>query len=303
MGIHIHEDSIELAPRELDFLVATRAKLYRPSQFRSILRVDRSVPEWANRIELRVIESFAEPVVIKNTSDNLPTPTIDMSSATQPVYQYGLAYQVTRRQILQARQLGQDLESVYSVANQTATETFLDAVAAGVHTTGKPALPGLTSAGTTPIQTLANITAASDPDTVLAYLHSVINAVAENSKENFRADTLAMPLALYHIIVSMRLGTTTDGTVLTALLRESPYVKKVVSWNRLATLGTAGYARRIVAFDSVAAEGPRMVIAKELTDAPPIPKGLGWEVPQDFVTAGVAVDAHETVAYLDVKDP
>lgn len=302
MGITENLDSIELAGRELDFLLATRLKKYRPSRFRSILRVETAVPEWANRVELRVIESFAEPTLIKNTSSELRTPTIDKTSAFQTVYQYGLAYQVTAREVLQARQLGMDLESVYAVANQTATEQFLDAVAAGAQNAGTPAIPGLANAGTTPLQTTAAWTAATDPEDMLDGLHTVINAVATNSKENFAADTLALPLDIYQIAIVKRLGDGTDKTVLTALREQSPYLRRIVSWNRLATLGTAGYAKRIVAFDSLAAEGPRMVIPRELTDAPPIRKGLGWEVPQDFLTAGVIVDANETVAYLDIKD-
>ena len=287
--------TIVLTQRDRDYLQGTRFQRHRPAKFRRLLRIDRNVPDWAERIELRTIDLFASLKPINGLDDALPKPSVGMSQAFVRIYEFACAYDLTDREIQNSRALKTDLSTVRPIANQTAAEQLLERIAStGDATLGLRGIAGMASA---PTPATGPYTVATDPDVILGELHALLFAVTNQSLENFKADTLLLPLATYQLLSTMRLSDGTDETVLTSLAKQAPGVK-VEGWSRLTTAGAGGVTRAI-AFDSQAPEGPRMVIPEELVDHEPVRKSLGWEIAQTLRTAGVVSDADEAVAYLD----
>lgn len=291
--------TLNLTTRDLDYLSATRYNRFRPSKFRSILRVDHSTPPWADRVEVRTIDMYADFKLINGLDDALPKAQIDATSATQVIREFAAAYDVSTRQIERARKFGLDLDATKSLANQTRSEQLLDAIAAvgdaGAGLFGLTTLPGPVAAVAPPV---AVWTVATDPQVILDQMHALRFAVTNASLEGLVADAMALPLPAFQLIATMRLSDGTPETVLTAFQKQAPEIKSIVGWFRLNAAGFGG-ASRMVAFDSAAPEGPRMVIPEELRDHPPVQKSLGYEIAQTVRTAGVIADADESVRYLD----
>jgi hypothetical protein len=281
--------------------MATRVQRFRPNPWRNIIRKEAPAPWCVERIEVQKIDMYADVKPTNMVKGTPPKPSIARAQSHFGVYEFQCAYDVLDVEVERARGMGLDLVSYKAIANQTAVEKKLDEIAAGGETL--LSLPGLANNSTVAASyTVTKVGGAwsdsVDPEDMLADLHNLANAVYENSLENFSADTIVLPLSKYHLIVKTRLGDGTDETVLTAFTKQSPYVRKVVPWNRLATLG-AGNGTRAVAFDSQAAEGPKMIVLKELTDDAPVRQGRGYEINQSFIVGGVMIEHETTLAYMD----
>jgi len=288
---------LTLTASETEFLIATRQRQTRPAKFRSLIRVDRSTPPWAESVAVKQLEAFADFTIVQTMNDQLPKATVDATKASQPVYTFAAGYDVFDLEIERARKTGVDLGSAKALANGIRAEQILDAIAFG--NWANPAINGLNDAGTAPLpsggvwtgQTVAGTT-------ILNELHGLANAVEANSLETASADTIVLSLARFQLLVTTRLGDGTDRTVLEAFKAQNPYIKRILPWNHCATAGANG-EQRAIAFDSLNPLGPVMMIARELTDHDPVRKELGVSIAQSFTTAGVVIEMSETVAYLD----
>lgn len=291
--------SLALTKKELDYLYAQRVERFRPAKFRSTLRIDSSVPGWAERIEIEKIALYAEVLPIARNADTARKPTMDRSSGYLRLFDFGCAYEINYTDLERARQLGIDYQNRATFANQTAAEKRLNAIAfLGF---SNPTIPGLATnaAAISAVVSGSNITASSDPSVDLAICHALVNRVHTTSKELFTGDTLVMPLSTYQIAAVKRLSEGTEETVLGALLKQNPYLRRVLASYELET-ASAGAGKRMIAFDSIAEEGPKMIISRELTDYPPVNKLFGFEVGQQMATAGVLIEADESIAYHDL---
>lgn len=286
-----------LTASETEYLLSTRQKMTRPAKFRSLIRVDRSAPPWAESIAVKQLDSFADFIVVQSMGDNLPKATVDATKASQPFYTFAAGYDVFDLEIERARKTGVEIASAKSLANAVRSEQILDAIAFGDW--ANPAINGLNDAGTPPLPSGGAWTGQGvSGTTILNELHGLANAVEANSMETAAADTIVLSLARFQLLVTTRLGDGTDRTVLEAFKAQNPYIKRILPWNRCATAGVGG-VQRAIAFDSLNPLGPAMVIARELTDHEQVRKELGVSIAQSFTTAGVVIEMSETVAYLD----
>lgn len=286
--------------RQTTYILAQRAQMYTPSRFRSILRVDNSIPSWAEEVEIQQVEAFAEAQPVQAGTNQLPMPTFERDSRKVKVTEFGMAYQLLDRELDRAAATGMNLSAASSLANQTAAEQRLDKIAA----TGDTALGllGLLNQSVTPI-TLGSgdwDEQATNGPTILAEMHQIADAVWDNSLEMFEADTLVVPANRWNIIRSRRLSNDNSETVLTAFLRESP-VTRVIPWRRAQDAG-AGGLDRVVAFDSRRPEVASMLIPQEFTDGTPVRGLRGVTVPQFFSTGGVLSHYSQGIAYADLVD-
>lgn len=293
--------TIVLTTRELDYLIASRQQRFRPLFWRQILRIDNSIPKWALRVEVQKVQLYAsvKPMGIGGQGD-LPKPTIDRSNGFLTLWQFGCMYEIKDDEVEYSRKVGIDLRSTSSFANQTAAEQKLNAIAWTGHTT--PTLPGLTTnaAAISAKTSEAAWTTATDPAVMLASLNALVDRVKTQSKQLFTADTVVMPLSDYRLISTARLWDGTKETVLSTFREQNPSVRRVVEIFDLETAGAGGVGR-IVAFDAVAEEGPKMLIAQEFEDEmQPVRKHWGFEIGQSFKTGGVLIEADESIAYHDV---
>lgn len=290
--------SLVLSRRETDYLLGTRLKRYRPNFFRQILRVTSEAPPWAERLEIVKIEQFAsvKPSVLARGTP--PKPSVSRGQLFQGIVEYQAGYDINDQEIARCRALGTDLDITSAVANQQAFETKFEEIASGAET--ELSLPGLGNiSGANAVTATATWDDDLEPEAILQDLHRLVFAVTEGSLQNCNADTVALPLAKFHYIARTRLSDGTNHTILTAFREQSPYVKRVIAWNRFATLGANGVTRAC-AFDSVSDLGPRMVIPQEVTDHTPVRKtGTSVEVTQTVRVVGVMTENEKSVAYMD----
>lgn len=285
--------------RETTHILARRAQMYTPSRFRSILRVDNSVPSWAEELELQQVKAYAEPMPVNDSTNQLPKPTFTKDKLTIKVVEYGLAYELNDKALERAQRTGENLPARAAIANQTAAEQHLDRLAAVGDTTFGTL--GLMNQSITPVTLPSGVwNAAADGEDILADMHFLADSVWDTSKEIFEADTLIIPLARWSIIRSKRLttGSGVAETVLTAFLRESN-VSKVIPWRRANGVG-AGGKDRVCAFNSQAEEVASMIIPEEFHDGTPHRLLRAVEVPQFYSAAGVLSHYKQGIAYGDL---
>jgi len=295
-----------LTRRELDFFLKERVQRFRPKKFRQIMRIDSSVPEWAERVEIQKIAMYGDVRPTSHIgSDKLMMPTFDRSQNFLSVVEFEAGYDVRDGDLARAAQVGLTaLPAKKAAANQTRAEEILEEIAAvgNANNTDWPTLYGIANnasvtATDSPTDGWADSTATS---VILNDLHGLVDNVYTGSKELYPADTVLLPVTSYRFVARKRIGDGTSDTILEAFLRQNPDVKRVIPWYKLETAGSGGTTtKRAVAFHSLSEESPRMIIPRELTDHQPKRELFGYVVGQTMRTAGVLIESTLMVRYLD----
>lgn len=296
-------DSLALTIRDLDHLIAQREQQHRPLKFRTIVRMNRSVPWFMESVRSELIEHAGTFVPIGMSDDSeLPEPSIKRTQGNrQPIVSFAAKYSISRGEKERAQRMGIDVESKKSIANQVAAEAALDQIAAN----GVTPYPSLTLGTgllantdvTVDSTSLAAWDDTTDPTKILDFLTKLGTDLHIDSKEVSTADTLVLPVTHYALIMRKEMDKS-HKTILEAL-RDREIYSRVLSWHKAETAG-ASSKRRILALDSRNPMGPEMILSQELTDGTPIRKHFSLEIPQVFVTAGIRVDDPSTMRYGDV---
>lgn len=285
-----------LITRQLTWLLERKHVLYRPTHFRQFLQVDRQIPAWVEFPVIQKVEGLAKLIPIQQQGAQMPKPNVSVSEKKYRMVQFGCAYDVMDREVQLAAATGMNVSDERVTANNTASEQLLDQIAA----TGDPfglSLGGLmNNSDVTIVSGTGTAWASATFAQILSDLNKITNAVAVNSKENFRADTLILPLAQYQLITAVQ--SSFDHTPLELFLAQNQYIRRVGYWDRAKTAG-ASSATRAVALDSQTPNGPRMLISQELTEEPALRIPFGTTVNQSMITGGVLLESTTAVAYMD----
>lgn len=83
-------------------------------------------------------------------------------------------------------------------------------------------------------------------DQILADLNKLVNSVSEATKGVETPDTLLLPLTLFNIVSTKRIGVDSNMTVLKYFLETTPYIKSVDWLNQLETAGTGSTKQAMV---------------------------------------------------------
>ena len=132
---------------------------------------------------------------------------------------------------------------------------------------------------------------------ILDDLNALAKSVVVDSKENFMADSLLLPLDQYILISQLRFSVDNSETVLEAFLRANPMISSVEPWNVLAGAGAGSTDRALLYMRSP--EVLELVIPQEFEVLPPQPKNLAFNVLCHGRTAGTCVYEPLAMKYMD----
>jgi len=286
----VRQDSL-VYPQQLTQLITQARPLYRPLKWRGILGTQ-NVESWASQIEDRKWQTLVEdPVNLTNKSptQELPMPALTTSNQFLKIFEFGLAYGVTDRDVELAAKLGIGLTTENVEACNMAFEQFLEKVASVGHTpTGMKGLGNLadTTAVTAGTKTGGGTTwtgAATVTELVLD-MHSLCNQVQTSSKENAEANLIVLPLAQYQQLF-IKFTSPLETTAYELFSKQRPGVTIKV-WDKLSNQG-AGSTPCAMAWDTRDQYGPRMLMQREAEYGTPLRGTNGWLTPGKIATGGV----------------
>ena len=201
----------------------------------------------------QVTDQVGEAKLIGSDVNDLPRCDISGRTVNAPIAISGCAYGVTRKEMAAASLTNFSVIQGKSRSCMRATEQLFDKVAFVGDEEAK--LGGLLNNTDISISDVPNGAGGfpewttKTPDEITRDVIDMYNEVVEASDENFIPDTIAMPIAQYNYIKSLRMATGTDTTVLTFLLNNLDGLTRVIPANRLKGAG-AGGSDVMFAFDS-----------------------------------------------------
>lgn len=287
--------------QQLTYLLQQRRRLYRPLQWRSIVPIKTGIPHWAENVTVyKVTENSNEPVPHQIGNQKAPIPSLDRSGGSLKLAEYALGIQIWDADLERKERTGIDVQTSATLANQRATEEFLDKIASIGHTIY--ALPGMLSSVDVPLVTITGNWAGAETAGTIAAMNGVlldiakvIFAVFDNSKNLLKATQLLIPDNIYQILT--RNFHPTSGTSWLNLAQAANPGVRFVPWFKLRTAG-AGGVTRMVAGDFTE-DVLSMLMVNELTDGAPLRIHGGFEVLQTVKTGGVLIEQPQGLAYAD----
>lgn len=252
-----------------------------------------------------VLDRTGQAKVIGNGVTDIPRVDIKKDEILGTVATLAISYAFDIFELRTAARLGIPLEMWKAQAARAAIEEGIDKMLAFGQTVSQTGLgvAGLVNNASVAVDTssfqpwVAGTTTAAQMLTMLNKPPSALNVTVQN-KGALLPDTLLMSSAYFDLASTTQISTGSDMTVLEYFKRNSPYIKNVVQWNRLATANAAGNGPRLVYYrkSPVVLEG---VVPRQFEQLPPQPKGL--EVVTDCLgrAGGVKLYHPEAVSYVD----
>ena len=291
--------------KELEYIAGVREDKFRPEKFREIfgpLVTSDGMPAWMQSYTVHKVVDYASLVPTQYTSGDLPQPSFEKLGFSFPVVEYGCAFTVYNRELDRAAATGIRADTRKATANDRAKEQLLDTLACvGSTLTGIPGLcnnadvdtvTAITKAGTGTTWGVA--TAEEIVEDCMNLIDDIPNDSLENTSEG--SVDLILPLAQRRLLYSLQ---DANGRTAEEVLRaNNPYIRRILTWNRLSVLG-AGVTPRAVAADLTREETAKFLLLQDLTDDAPRSVDRGYKVVQTLVTGGVISEDPTGIAYMD----
>jgi hypothetical protein len=322
----------------MKFNLASQLALMAAAANRPDLRFDANETEFLEReltqlrtkiMEVQYADNLALTLVPRATdiaayADTYSTPVIDRSGAAKAIGAVGrdiprvdvkkqeilgkvlpiaCAYAFDLFELQKAAATGTPLEEWKARTARRTIEDGIDIMVAKGETVSQTGLgvTGLVNNASVTVNTTAlTVWASSDTsDALLAELAipaSLINVTVKNVG-SLLPDTLALAPSMYDIIANKQVANT-ELTVLQFFLRNNPYIKNVVQWNRLATANAGGNGPRGIMYrrSPEVLEAVVPLLFQQLA-----PQAVGLELITNCVAraGGVKLYHPEAVLYLD----
>lgn len=305
---HLRVDADETNMLALQ-LEQMRARVYEEKfnilKARTFLPVATDVDTGAESFAYERTNFRGEAKIISNYADDLPAVDTNAEKIVHSILAIGDSYHYSIQDIRRAAFSGKPLSSRKAVAARRLWERKLDEIAAtGASTAGIP--NGAINSGDVAITALVNAgtwatkVGAGNIQQVLDDLNALAKSVVVDSKENFMADTLLLPLDQYILISQTRFSVDNSETILEAFLRANPMVSSVEPWNVLADAGTlVGSSDDRALLYMKSPEVLELVIPQEFEVLPPQPKNLAFNVLCHGRTAGTCIYEPLAMKYMD----
>lgn len=273
--------------------------VYPQFKARQLIPVSNEADPGAESITYEQWDDFGMAQIISNYADDLPLVDALAEDYTTKVKGIGAAYQYSIQDLRRSAMANSDLTTRKGRAARRFVEQKIEDLAA----------VGEAAYGITGIANNANV-ALTTPTTgtwstataaqIIADLDKLVSAIVVLTKETYVPDTILMDVTTYNLIAHKRVSTTgdTSRTVLQDYLESSPYIKQIISWNKLALADAAGTGPRIIAY----AKDPDVLtleIPQEFEQFPPQAKNLAFVIPVHARCAGVIMPLPMAVGYMD----
>lgn len=235
-----------LAPQLLRVEAGVYMVKYPLANYAEFMPVDTSGTIWSAGSLYYSGDIAGKPEWFDAAADDMPYADVSRAQFLQENHMAAIGYKWNRFDLERGQQLGINIIADKADAASKSAERFIhkDAMTGDglKHATGFLNDPLMTT------NSVANgITAASAPDADVAIINNAITSVEVNTKETYRADTLALPTSTYNILASKRM-TDTGMSVLAYLQANS--VVGAITIKRTRHLETAGAnsTKRLIAY-------------------------------------------------------
>lgn len=137
------------------------------------------------------------------------------------------------------------------------------------------------------------------PDEILKDLNGIASGIVTNSSDVEHPNTMLLPLALYELIASTRLGDGSDMTILRHFLGVNPHVQTVEAWHALdAAPNSEWTGKRIICYDR-SPDVLESLVPVEFEQFSPQMVGLETVTPCHARIGGVVVYRPKAISYAD----
>ena len=264
---------------------------------RTVLPVWFAADPTSRRVVWRQTEGYGQAAVMTDYGADAPTAEVEGLEADQPVRPIRIAAEWTIDEIRASRRVGRPLDVAKAEAARDAmlrTENRIIWTGDADH-----GIVGMNDDATTQItvQAATGTWASLTADQRLTDMHSVTNAVVENSGDVEEAGTMLMPTAAYHLTTVQRIGVDQNMTTLMHFQASTPYIRSVVRVREMAGIG-AGSANRILVGDMDLSK-MRMNVVLDLEQWPPDIRNGVTRVNYHMKTAGVTVHKPRAFRWLE----
>lgn len=286
----------QVRARSYDVLFAER-------KARMLVPVDHSVDTGAENITFSTFTRYGVAKIIANYATDFPRADVSGTQSTQAIKGLGSAYGYSIQEIRAAKFANKPLEQRKANAARQAIEDKIDSIGAvGDTANGLPGLLTLTN-------TLAYVVpngAGGTPDfasktslEVLKDLNGMVNQMILQTLEVEKPDTMVIDITNYTDISTRPMFQVggSDVTILEYFLRNQPYIKQVVSWDKCRTAGLAGVTRTVMYRRDP--DALCLVIPQEFEQFPPEMKGMMIKVACHARCGGVQVFYPLSIIYAD----
>ena len=213
-------------------------------------------------------------------ADDMPYADMNRSQFLQENWIAGIGYKWNRMDLERGQQLGVNILADKAGAATTSAERYIHNIA--MNGDGLKFTTGfLTNPLATTVTAGAAITASSTGTSDVAIINTALSSVETNTKETYRADTLALPTSTYNILASKPMPNT--GMSVLAYLQANSVIgpATIKRTFRLETAG-AGGTKRMIAYSN-SRDVHRFHLpggGHQLFNSQPYQKGpFSWEVP------------------------
>ena len=216
-----------------------------------VVPIDTSVDPGAASYTYQVYDHVGSALVCADLSTVPPRVDISGSESTQQIRSVICAFGYSIQEARAAAFAKAPLIPRRAMAARDITERTLDDIWFNGHTV--MGLKGLLNLAGTTTFTAGNAAAggtlwdSKTPEEILFDLNGAVNLIVTNTKEIYAPDTVLLPLSLYTLISSRRIGLGDSTTILAHFLKVSPYITNVFATHKSETAG-AGSTRRVVTY-------------------------------------------------------
>lgn len=291
-GIHL--------ARQLEHVYAEVLKeKYSPTNALDLFEVDSSVPAGARTHTVRRIKHNGEARFYEGNSSRRPTASVEQREKT-----FNLAPVITSIRISFFDQLAADfsgfaLRTELEDAARDVMDRFLnDKILNGAPSRG---LPGVLNYPWVPKFVSAVVPNSDTEEAVLVDLHAKANFAAERSKGLYSPSRMLLSIRMHNYLSTTKRSATTEDTILSAFLKDNPYISEAIPVHELAGVGPSG--EDAVIFDRKDRMAFSRVMAREFTMLPAQDQGMDIEIPCYSIFGGMISrePLHNTIAYYDAS--
>lgn len=281
------------------------ARQYPDFQYRELVPVDNSAPEWIKQIEFFSMgDDMGEAREFAAEGDDIPFVDFQLDKGDSRVTMAAIGYRYNLEELSHAQQYGIRLTDERADAARRAYERYVDNTAfLGRPKLGKTGLVNSGNVTVIPAPTGDWTNPATTPDQILADVNAGLSAIFIGTNGIEQADTMLIPQAQYEAIATRRLDPTMTTTIMEHIQRTNVYTMRT---NRPLTI------RAVWGLETAgAASAPRGVFYRRDPAVVKIhiPMPLRWleaekrllkyEVPGIFRLGGVEVRRPGAMRYMD----
>ncbi|WP_370194379.1 MULTISPECIES: DUF2184 domain-containing protein [Aurantimonas] len=281
------------------------ARQYPDFQYRELVPVDNSAPEWIKQIEFFSMgDDLGEAREFAAEGDDIPFVDFQIDKGDSRVTMAAIGYRYNLEELSHAQQYGIRLTDERADAARRAYERYVDNTAfLGRPKLGKTGLVNSGNVTVIPAPTGDWANPATTPDQILADVNAGFSAIFIGSNGIEQADTLLIPQAQYEAIATRRLDPTSETTILQHIMRTNVYTMRTgraptirAVWG-LETAGAGGITRAVFYRRDPAVV--KIHVPMPLRWLPAERRLLKYEIPGIFRLGGVEVRRPGAMRYMD----